>query len=76
MVASALAWLTARTATELVSCNAARVFFLEGMNTPLTIEDQGAVELAEDVGEVGIGWLPGRDLADSWARMREEGFIL
>ena len=48
----------------------------EGMNTPLTIEDQGAVELAEDVGEVGIQWLPGRDLADSWARMREEGFIL
>eukprot|EP01043_Picozoa_sp_COSAG02_P075546 COSAG02_NODE_15628_length_1153_cov_2.366224_2_plen_234_part_00 len=47
----------------------------EGFNTPLTIEDQGTVQLAEDVGEVGIQWLPGRDLADSWARMQQEGFI-
>ena len=47
----------------------------EGMNTPLTIEDQGTVELAEEVGEIGIGWLPGRDLAGEWARMQQEGFI-
>jgi hypothetical protein len=48
----------------------------EGINTPLTIEDQGTAELAEEVGEVGIGWLPGRDLADAWARMQQEGFIV
>eukprot|EP01043_Picozoa_sp_COSAG02_P023079 COSAG02_NODE_1221_length_13805_cov_24.976653_6_plen_101_part_00 len=40
---------------------------------PMTIEDQGTAELAEEVGEVGIGWLPGRDLADAWA---QEGFYL